>query len=422
MAGLGATASDQLVPILRLIRARRANSRPALARSTGLGRTVVAQRVGALMDVGLVTEGDTDQATGGRPSRSLEFNSGRGAYLVAGLGATAMNAAITNFAGDIVEQRHEDIDIAAGPEAVLAVVERIFDTLSANHPALRIWGIGIGLPGPVEFATGSPTSPPIMPGWDRYPVRMRLSSRFNAPTWVDNDVNILAMGELSRGLAVNVQDAIFVKIGTGIGAGLISHGHIHRGAQGAAGDIGHVLVAEDTNQVCRCGKLGCLEALAGGHAIARQGDEAARAGASPFLAGLLKDNHAITSADVSQAANHGDRAASEILDHAGRLVGQTIAAMVNFYNPSLVIVGGGVTNAGDTFLASIRQSIYTRSLPLATRDLRIPRSELGDLGGIYGAAAMVTDEILSAHLLPHWIDRGSTEGMPELPQLRSTTH
>ena len=417
MAGFGTTGSDQLVPLLQLIRRRRGNTRPALARLAGLGRTVVAQRVGVLMEAGLVTEEGLDLATGGRPSRSLRFNSALGAYLVAALGATTMNAAITDLDGNIVEHQHEEVDIAAGPEVVLALVERTFESLSSKHPTLGIWGIGIGLPGPVEFATGCPTSPPIMPGWDRFPVRSRLSNRFNAPTWVDNDVNILAMGELSRGLALNVEDAIFVKIGTGIGAGLISHGHLHRGAQGAAGDIGHVLVAEDTKEVCRCGKLGCLEALASGHAIALQGEEAARSGMSPFLARLLEENQAITSRDVSEAANHGDRASREILSHAGRLVGQTIAAMVNFYNPSLVIVGGGVTNAGDTFLASIRQSIYTRSLPLATRDLRIPRSDLGDLGGIYGAAAMVSDEILSADLLPQWIDRGNTAGMPELPLL-----
>jgi glucokinase-like ROK family protein len=416
-AMLQPTTADHLVPILDLIRFSYANTRPEIARVTGLGRTVVTQRVTELMESGLVTEGTPGQSTGGRPSRSLAFNARSGAFLVAELGATAINAAITNLAGDIVERRHADIDIAAGPDVVLGVVERIFDSLIEAHPRPGVWGIGVGLPGPVEFAIGSPTSPPIMPGWDRYPVRVRLSSRFNAPTWIDNDVNMLAIGELRRGLAVGVEDAIFVKVGTGIGAGLISSGSLHRGAQGAAGDIGHVRVMESTSQVCRCGKIGCLEALAGGQAIARQALDAARSGSSPYLAQLLADRDTITARDVANGASHGDLVANEILSQAGRLIGQMIAAMVNFYNPSLVIIGGGVANAGDMFLASIRQSVYERSLPLATRDLSIARSGLGDLAGIYGAAALVGDQILSRQLVPHWISRGSTLGLPELPLL-----
>ena len=411
------TTADHLVPILDLIRFGRATTRPEIARVTGLGRTVVTQRVTELMDSGLVTEGVPGESTGGRPSRTLAFDARLGALLVAELGATAINAALTDLSGEIIEQRHADIDIAAGPEVVLGIVEEIFDSLIAGHPTPGVWGIGVGLPGPVEFSIGSPTSPPIMPAWDRYPVRVRLSSRFNAPTWIDNDVNMLAVGELRRGLAVGVDDAIFVKVGTGIGAGLISSGRLHRGAQGAAGDIGHVRVMESTSQVCRCGKVGCLEALAGGQAIARQGSQAAETDASPYLAQLLARGQAITARDVAEGATHGDLVANEILSQAGRLIGQMIAALVNFYNPSLVIIGGGVANAGDMFLASIRQSVYERSLPLATRDLRISRSGLGDLAGIYGAASLVGDEILSRQLLPHWIRRGTTVGLPELPLL-----
>jgi glucokinase-like ROK family protein len=416
-AMIHSTTADHLVPILDLIRFGQANTRPEIARLTGLGRTVVTQRVADLIDAGLVLDAALAESTGGRPSRSLALNVDHGRLLVAELGATAVNAALTNLAGDIVDRRHEDIDIADGPEIVLGALESIFDGLIAANPQPDIWGIGVGLPGPVEFSNGSPTSPPIMPGWDRYPVRVRLSSRYHAPTWIDNDVNMLALGELRRGIAVGVEDAIFVKIGTGIGAGIISQGHLHRGAQGAAGDIGHVRVTESTAEVCRCGKVGCLEAVAGGQAIARQGLAAARAGDSAYLAEMLARGQAITSRDVATAAGRGDLVANQILSESGRLVGHTIAAMVNFFNPALVIIGGGVANSGDRFLASIRQSIYERSLPLATRDLRVPRSELGDVAGIYGAAALVADQIMSRQLLPHWIERGSTAGLPELPLL-----
>jgi glucokinase-like ROK family protein len=411
------TTADHLVPILDLVRFGQAITRPDIARVTGLGRAVVTQRVADLIDAGLVVDGSRAESTGGRPSRSLAFNVGLGSLLVAELGATSVHAAITDLGGDIIERRQEVIDIAAGPEVVLAALETIFDALVRSHPSPDVWGIAVGLPGPVEFRTGSPTSPPIMPGWDRYPVRVRLSARYHAPTWIDNDVNLLALGELRRGLAVGVADAIFIKIGTGIGAGLISDGHLHRGAQGAAGDIGHVRVSETTSEVCRCGKIGCLEAMAGGQAIARQGLAAAQAGHSAVLAEVLTEGRTITAKDVSSAAARGDLVANEILTESGRLVGQTVAAMVNFFNPSLVIIGGGVANSGDRFLASIRQSIYERSLPLATRDLRVPRSEQGDLAGVYGAAALASDQILSRWLLPHWIERGSTAGLPELPLL-----
>jgi glucokinase-like ROK family protein len=412
-----APSANYLVPVLDLIRFSRANTRPELARITGLGRTVVTQRVAALIEAGLVTEGAQVGATVGRPSRRLEFRAGAGRLLVAELGATAINAAVTDLAGDIRDRRHQDIDIAAGPEVVLAALEEIFDSLLAGDDGPGVWGVGVGLPGPVEFSTGSPVSPPIMPGWDRFPVRARLSARFAAPTWIDNDVNMLALGELRRGLAIGVDDAIFVKVGTGIGSGLISDGHLHRGAQGAAGDIGHVQVLDDTHHLCRCGKLGCLEAVAGGQALAVQGQDAAASGASPYLARLLERGITITARDVADAATYGDLVSNELLNESARLIGQTIAAMVNFFNPSLVIIGGGVANSGDAFIAAIRQSIYQRSLPLATRDLSIVRSALGDLAGIYGAAALVGDQILSGRMLPHWIDRGSTVGMPELPML-----
>lgn len=363
----------------------------------------------------MVEEGPSGESTGGRPSRTLHFRARAGSLLVAELGATSINAAITDLAGGIIEQVDADMDIADGPDVVLAEVERHFGAFAKRHRKPGIWGIGLGVPGPVEFSLGTPTSPPIMPGWDRYPVRQRLSSRFRAPTWVDNDVNVLALGELRRGLAMGVDDAIFVKVGTGIGAGLISDGHLHRGAQGAAGDIGHVSVGEHANDVCRCGKLGCLEAVAGGQAIGRRGMAAARDGSSPFLARILAEHGTVTARDVAAATTRGDLLAHDVLNGAGQQIGRMIAALVNFYNPSLVVIGGGVANAGDQFLASIRQAIYERSLPLATRDLRIVRSELGDLAGVYGAAALVSDQLLSSDLLPQWIDRASPIDMPSLP-------
>jgi glucokinase-like ROK family protein len=255
-----------------------------------------------------------------------------------------------------------------------------------------------------------------MPGWDGYPVRARLARRFRVPVWVDNDVNLMALGELRFGLARGERDVLYIKIGTGIGAGLVSGGRLHRGAQGCAGDVGHVAVVDDAAIICRCGNVGCLEALAGGAALAREAAVAATSGRSALLADLLGTGRRLDARDVSTAAQHGDPFSVELITRSGQLVGRMLATLVNFYNPSLIIIGGGVANAGDLLLAAIRQVVYQRSLPLATRNLRMARSPLADRAGLVGASAMVADELFSRELLGRWIDRGSPAGRPELAE------
>jgi predicted NBD/HSP70 family sugar kinase len=191
---------------------------------------------------------------------------------------------------------------------------------------------------------------------------------------------------------------VFVKIGTGIGAGLVSRGALHRGAQGCAGDIGHVAVGESTIQ-CRCGQLGCLEAHAGGFALARDGQELARSGASAQLAQAVAGGREVTAATVIHAAQRGDLAARELVIHSARLVGEALARIVNFFNPSLILVGGGVASSGEMYLTELRRSVLNRSLPLATRSLLIKQSPLADYAGLRGAAFMVVDELLSLERL-----------------------
>ena len=170
----------------------------------------------------------------------------------------------------------------------------------------------------------------------------------------------------------------------------------------------------DVSVVCRCGNIGCLEAVAGGAALGWQGTEAARDGRSEFLAERLRLNHRIEASDLADAAVHGDAFAVEALGRAGRYVGGMVATLLNFFNPALVIIGGGVAQAGDLFLAAIRQAVYQRSLPLGTRDLRIMRSQLSTHVGLHGAAFAVIDELLSRDRLPRWIDSGTPTGRPEL--------
>ena len=386
---------ESLVSVLDAVRVSGATTRPEIARLTGLGRNVVTDRAGQLITAGLFTEGALGRSTGGRAPRELRFNAAAGVILVAELGATSIEVAAADLAGSISMARGEDADVTLGPAHILGRVAELFDELVDALPGdAHVWGVGVGLPGPVEFDTGTPVSPPIMPGWDGFDVRSFFATRYHAPVWVDNDVNVMALGELRGGLATGHRDVVFVKIGTGIGAGVVSRGLLHRGAQGCAGDIGHVAVGESVVQ-CRCGQLGCLEALAGGYALGRDGLELARSGGSPSLADDLAEGRRITAQAVVDAALRGDPAARGLVTGSARLVGEALARIVNFFNPSLILIGGGVASAGDLYLRQVRLAVLDRSLPLATRSLQILQSPLADRAGLRGAAFMVVDELLS---------------------------
>jgi glucokinase-like ROK family protein len=253
-----------------------------------------------------------------------------------------------------------------------------------------------------------------MPGWDDYPIRERFADRYRAPVWVDNDVNVLALGEWRSGIAAGHDNVVVVKVGTGIGAGIISDGRLHRGAQGSAGDVGHIQVSDDPAVICRCGNIGCLEALAGGGAIGRAGEAAARDGRSARLQVALDQRGSVSAEDVARAASAGDPIAVALLQSAGRRVGQMLAGIVNFFNPSLIVIGGGVANSPDQLLAAIRESIYRRSLPLATRELLIHRSSLGGLAGVIGASSMVVDQLFAREAIGRWIEAGEPSGVPDM--------
>jgi predicted NBD/HSP70 family sugar kinase len=368
--------------ILQLVRSGQATTRADLAALTGLARSTVAQRVDALLAMQLLVARGDSQSTGGRPPTMLAFNHEAGVVLAGDLGATHSRVAVTDLGGTILAQTWRDIAIAEGPEAVLSWLETAFDDLldevARGPDAVR--GVGVGLPGPVEFATGQPVNPPIMPGWDRYPVGDRLARRYGAPALVDNDVNIMAVGEHWS----NWRDEaflLFVKIGTGIGSGIVAGGHVHRGADGAAGDIGHIHVPGHDDIVCRCGNRGCLEAFAGGGAMAVR----LRAQGLPTQ----------TSRDVVDQVRAGRPEAVQLIREAGRTVGGVLATCVNMLNPAVIVIGGDVARADEPLMAGIREVVYRRSLPLATGRLRIVRSELDDGAGVIGAAVMVLEEVLA---------------------------
>ena len=413
---MATTSVGLLTDILALIRSGVATTRLELAEQTRLGRGVISRRLTELVDCQLVAFGEAGPSSGGRSPRELRFRSETGRILVGTLGATSATAAITDLAGDVLAKEERPWRIEHGPERTFALVREMWANLAHGKTSDTepVWGIGIGVPGPVDFDTGRPASPPIMPGWDDFPIREELADEFGAPVWVDNDANLMALGELRAGTARGERDAVFVKIGTGIGSGLIIGGSIHRGVHGSAGDIGHIPVVDDTNRPCRCGRHGCLEALAGGAAIAREAELMAADGRSPYLAEMRHRGRELRAEDVTEAAHRGDQACIQLLSAVGKMVGESLATVVNLVNPSLLVLGGGVTGAGDALLASIRQGIYFRSSPLASRDLRIVRSELGNLGAAIGAAHMVADELFRHQCLARWIGDGSPVGRVDL--------
>src|SRR5918992_1790172 len=257
MAGFAGTSTHGAGSMLRLIRDGRARTHAELVELTGLSRSTVAQRVDALLARRLVVPAMPGASTGGRPPKTFAFNRDAGVVLAADLGATHSRVAVTDLAGDVMAETREDIPIAQGPEIVLAWLEEALDGLLREAERKRgdVRGVGVGVPGPVEFVTGTPVAPPIMPGWDGYGVAAHLRERYGAPVLVDNDVNIMALGEYWARWR-DTDHLLFVKVGTGIGCGVISDGRIHRGAQGAAGDIGHIHVPDHDDVICRRGIIG----------------------------------------------------------------------------------------------------------------------------------------------------------------------
>ncbi|MGC5011297.1 ROK family protein [Streptosporangium sp. DT93] len=377
--------------LLSILRDGRARTRAELVQLTGLARSTLAQRLDALVTLQWIVPTEEAISSGGRPAIAFTFNRTARVVLAADLGATHARVAITDLGTAVLAERAIEMPIDLGPEETLGSLQHTFEDMLAEsgYRLDQVCGVGVGLPGPVEYGSGRPVNPPIMPGWDGFPVPEWLGSRLGVPVLVDNDVNIMALGE-HWAARPEADHLIFIKIGTGIGCGIISDRRLHRGAQGAAGDIGHIRVASGLDTVCRCGNLGCLEAVAGGAAMA------ARLRAE----GVAAED----SRDVVGLVRVGNTQAVQLIRQAGREVGDVLASIVNFFNPAVIVVGGDISEAGEQVLAGLREVIYSRSLPLATQHLTITASELGDRAGMIGAAVMVIEHVLA----PGSVDRSIT--------------
>lgn len=364
--------------ILEILRSGPARTKRELALLTGQARTTVTQRLDLLLESGLVRETEETAATGGRPSAAFELDAGDKCILAIDLGASHATYAVSDLFGEILAHTTDSISIAEGPTVVMDLVfTRLGESMSkVCGRAGRVVAIGIGLPGPVDFETGRPTSPPIMPGWDGYDVKAALGQRYGCPVFVDNDANVLALAERAEEWP-DVDDLIFVKVATGVGAGIISGGRLLHGAEGAAGDLGHVYSRAAGDRPCRCGNRGCLEALAGGMSIATTLTEQGIPASSPR--------------DIVELVRAGNLESVQALREAGRALGDVLATCTALLNPRVIVIGGEIVEVGEPLLAGVRESVYSQALPLASRNLRVAVARTGALGGVRGAARLAIE-------------------------------
>ncbi len=382
--------------VIAALRKYEAVSRTDIARLTGWSRPKVTSEVGKLIKRGVLMEVGEGDSQGGRRPRLLKFNNVLGYIVGVDIGATSVDIALADLNAQVLARDCGQADVRDEPLTLLGdVKQRILTLLSKrNIRPEQVLGVGVGVPGPVDFAKGVLVAPPLMPAWESFSIRGYFHAAFPSSfVAVDNDVNIMALGELQAGAGVSVDNFIFVKIGTGIGAGIVANGRIHRGSNGSAGDIGHIS-ADHNGPICRCGNPGCLEIMAAGPAIANRAMEAAQNGSSQILLQKLSSNGGTLRAeDVAAAAREGDRSSIEIIQSSGQMIGDVLAGLVNFFNPSMILVGGGVANIGNQLLASIRQAVLRRSTALATRELNISYSPMSTEAGVTGAIHLALEHL-----------------------------
>lgn len=359
-------------------------SRTDLAEQMGLTRAAVSLIVNDLLESGVVQEAEVRSAPSGRPPVILEINPDRGLVGAIDMGATHMSIALADFTARIIQEAEFLFDIREGPEICLAQANQNLNGLLANQGLTisDLSAVGIGVPGPVIKEAGMVVSPPIMPGWDHYPIRAALEEMWSCPVTLNNDAELGALGEWAYGAGRGEKNLAYIKVGSGIGAGLILNQQIYGGTTGAAGEIGHLTIDEN-GPLCNCGNHGCLEAFAGGHAIARQGQLLARSGKRTLLSSLPIEK--ITAHEVAEAARRGDIYAQEILRRAGTFIGIALAGLINLFNPGIVIIGGGVAQVGDILTTPIRQAVRERAMRASEQSVRITTGMLGRRSLLIGA-------------------------------------
>jgi glucokinase-like ROK family protein len=378
----------QVIDVLR--RAGTA-SRAEISRLTGLSRTTISSLVTELQGSGLIIEtqaGGGPSAGRGRPGVLLALEPAAGAAIGIDFGHTHLRVALADLSSRVLAERHRALDVDRAADASLAAAAELVGEVLAETglERSRVVGVGAGLPGPLDRASGTVGSSVILPGWAGLRPAEALADRLGLPIVVDNDANLGALAEHRLGAGRGVDDIVYLKLASGIGAGLILGGRLHRGVSGIAGELGHIRSNPD-GLVCRCGNRGCLETVA----------------AAPALLELLRVSHGrrLAVADLLRLAEEGDVGVRRVFADAGRSVGRAVADLVNAVNPGLVIVGGELSAVGTPLLDGIRASIERYALPAAHAALDVVPGVLGERAEVLGAAALVisdTERLSSFHL------------------------
>lgn len=386
MPGLSARLDSTVATstIARLIASGAASSKADLTRATALPRSTVSGSVDTLLDAGLVDIVGSRSSPGrGRPADVLALSARFGVVLLADVGVDNARLTVSDLGQRSIAETTLPLNIADGPEVIIPTVTGALDQLLMQVPAAIPRAVVVGLPGPVDPGHGRPVRPPIMPGWDDYPVTEAFGDHFDCDTMLENDVNLCALGE-ARALPPGQSPLLFVTIATGIGGGLVTaDGQLHHGADGAAGDIGHIRVPHADDVICVCGNVGCIEAVASAAAIARR------------FAGLSNADQAPTIGELTDIIQQGNATGSRLIREAARTLGEVVAMLVHCFNPARVVLGGAITTASDTLLAGVRSVVYQRALPLATRNLVLAHSALGTRAGTAGATVLAIEHAIS---------------------------
>jgi glucokinase-like ROK family protein len=372
-------------------------SRAEVARQMGLTRSGVWGIITELNTKSLIEEIKIGETSGGRRPILLSINQKIGFVVGIDMGATHLGIKVTDFSAQVLQEVEQPFSLEADPVSCIRQIDLCLKKIlyQMQLELNQISAIGISVPGPVNYESGMVSSAPIMPGWDEFPIRSYLQQLWQVPVVVGNDAEMGALGEWSYGVGRGENYLAYVKVGTGVGAGFILDGQIYRGKKGSAGEIGHITIRENGPK-CSCGNYGCLEAMAGGRAIARNAGESIKRGQRTLLSML--DPTKIMAINVAQAAQKGDLVAQQIIAEAGSYLGIAIASLVNLFNPGMIIIGGGVSQIGDLLLEPIRKTVMERSLSSAAKEVRITTAVLGrratSMGAVVQAINLSLDRLV----------------------------
>lgn len=364
------------------LRERGVASRAELARITGLSRSTISTIVGDLLDAGLAGERDGHpggESHAGRPPVMVALNGSAGLALGIDFGHRHLRVAVSDLSHTVLAEAWCEMDVDHSAEQGLAQAAQFVEQVlaEAGGERERVIGAGMGLPAPIDRATGSVQASSILPGWVGVDAALEANNRLGLAVEVENDANLGALAELVWGAAKGKSEVAYIKVSTGIGAGLISGGRLQHGVGGTAGEIGHTLLTEG-GPVCRCGNRGCLETLASSRAVAE------------LLSASRREP--ISTRRLLELCGEGDAAAERLIGDAGRAIGVAVANLCNLLNPQCVIVGGELSSAGDVLLEPLREVVRRYGIPSAVEDLEIVAGVLGERAEMLGALALVMHE------------------------------